>query len=644
MTPCADLNSVLHSVSLSTKFIVECSSGGRLGRRDNNNIGRWGMTASPISMRFGNKCQMLAYNIENPAKVTTNSITTASILPHYQMSHHAHHLADQKGSNSSFFVIVLNVDIDDVYGGIVRGIQGLVLIEKILVDLLIGDAKLVAVGSVWSSPWKFHLVSCPKRLHVEPFLAEINSNTPLIAAVQHVKNTPPAPTISKVRCMTYTIQTDDVPVQLTTTNRVTTTKWSTRFELWHESGNSLTADLYSLILNVCRNLRIISWHPNTSRPNRICSGGPIHPWLWSCGSQTQTGPPEYVPVAQSTPGYGLVASKHKLAHQDMFRWPNPPLAMVSWHPNTNWPNRICSGGPIHPWLWSRGIQTQTGPPEYVPVAQATPGYGLVESKHKLDHQDMFRWPNLSLAMVMVLKQKEDSLVARVLGRLFFLPPLLPRCFTLRQFDHVISQPLTLVRRCLVLGISVKEASKKITRQAFECPLFGYPRDLVLNKLPTHEDVLKCCFQKRYNLALETNNKCICDTCRKAVLKLPKIDEEEVTSQSSENEDDNNDTEIIELSTPQKEEALGANASLKLQLWEVQKHIISLGESQGLGGAFLPVVVAFGKASQPEMKCLVQQLRKELEANSTNCTLTSQEHLPYPNKSRPPSILRKHNDK
>nr|CAD7431733.1 unnamed protein product [Timema monikensis] len=71
---------------------------------------------------------------------------------------------------------------------------------------------------------------------------------------------------------------------------------------------------------------------------------------------------------------------------------------------------------------------------------------------------------------------------------------------------------------------------------------------------------------------------------------------------------------------QKEDSL--NASLKLQLWEVQKHIISLGESQ---------------------KCLVQQLRKELEANSTNCTLTSQEHLPYPNKSRPPSILRKHND-
>nr|CAD7445686.1 unnamed protein product [Timema bartmani] len=144
-----------------------------------------------------------------------------------------------------------------------------------------------------------------------------------------------------------------------------------------------------------------SWHPNTSRPNRICSGGPIHSWLWSCGSQTQTGPPGYVPVAQSTPGYGLVASKHKLAHQDMFRWPNPPLAMVSWHPNTNWPNRICSGGPIHPWLWSRGIQTQTGPPEYVPVAQATPGYGLVASKHKLAHQDMFRWPNLSLAMMMV---------------------------------------------------------------------------------------------------------------------------------------------------------------------------------------------------------------------------------------------------
>nr|CAD7593483.1 unnamed protein product [Timema genevievae] len=409
---------------------------------------------------------MLAYDVENPA-----TVTTASILPHYQMSHHAHHLADQKGSNSSFFVIVLNVDIDDVHGGIVRGlgtltfnnliihsftsdqnveailaslkplrswfnasiavehvkeailIQGLVLIEKILVDLLIGDAKLVAVGSVWSSPWKFHLVSCPKRLHVEPFLAEINSNTPLIASVQHVNNTPPAPTITKVRCMTYTIQTDDVPVQLTTTDRVTTTLPSGQLDLNVGTRLGLNGNKTRHYLNHCWQnreelltskhklaqqdmfrwpnppLAMVSWHANTNWPTKICSGGPIHPWLWSHGIQTQTGPPGYVPVAQSTPGYGLVASKHKPAQQDMFMLPNPPLAMVSWHPNTNWPNRICSVGPIHPWLWSHGIQTQTGPTGYVPVAQSTPGYGLMASKHKLAHQDMFRWPNPPLAMV-----------------------------------------------------------------------------------------------------------------------------------------------------------------------------------------------------------------------------------------------------
>ncbi|CAG2056660.1 unnamed protein product, partial [Timema podura] len=55
---------------------------------------------------------------------------------------------------------------------------------------------------------------------------------------------------------------------------------------------------------------------------------------------------------------------------------------------------------------------------------------------------------------------------------------------------------------------------------------------------------------------------ICDICRKVILKLPKIDAEEVASQSLESEDDNIGTEIIEMSTPQKEEALGAvNRSL-----------------------------------------------------------------------------------
>lgn len=48
--------------------------------------------------------------------------------------------------------------------------------------------------------------------------------------------------------------------------------------------------------------------------------------------------------------------------------------------------------------------------------------------------------------------------------------------------------------------------KCITRREFECPIFGHPRDLLPNKLPTYEDVLRCCFQERYNLSLETNNK------------------------------------------------------------------------------------------------------------------------------------------
>nr|CAD7573263.1 unnamed protein product [Timema californicum] len=42
----------------------------------------------------------------------------------------------------------------------------------------------------------------------------------------------PTTTTTKVRCMTYPIQADDVSVQRTTTDHVTTTKWSTRFELW----------------------------------------------------------------------------------------------------------------------------------------------------------------------------------------------------------------------------------------------------------------------------------------------------------------------------------------------------------------------------------------------------------------------------
>lgn len=56
-----------------------------------------------------------------------------------------------------------------------------------------------------------------------------------------------------------------------------------------------------------------------------------------------------------------------------------------------------------------------------------------------------------------------------------------------------------------------DAPKKVgagvlTRRDFECPIFGHPRELLSNKLPTHEDILRCCFQERFNLAIEANNK------------------------------------------------------------------------------------------------------------------------------------------
>lgn len=48
----------------------------------------------------------------------------------------------------------------------------------------------------------------------------------------------------------------------------------------------------------------------------------------------------------------------------------------------------------------------------------------------------------------------------------------------------------------------------ITRQVFDCPIFGTPKDLPLNKLPTGEDVLRCLSHERYNLALKINNKSV----------------------------------------------------------------------------------------------------------------------------------------
>lgn len=60
---------------------------------------------------------------------------------------------------------------------------------------------------------------------------------------------------------------------------------------------------------------------------------------------------------------------------------------------------------------------------------------------------------------------------------------------------------------ITLTIEIEEMSltKRITRQSFDCPIFGHPRDFLPNILPTHEDVLRCCFEERFVLASKLNN-------------------------------------------------------------------------------------------------------------------------------------------
>lgn len=48
-------------------------------------------------------------------------------------------------------------------------------------------------------------------------------------------------------------------------------------------------------------------------------------------------------------------------------------------------------------------------------------------------------------------------------------------------------------------------SNKITRHSFKCPIFGHPRDLLQTNLPTYEDILRCCFEERFQLAIKLNN-------------------------------------------------------------------------------------------------------------------------------------------
>ena len=48
--------------------------------------------------------------------------------------------------------------------------------------------------------------------------------------------------------------------------------------------------------------------------------------------------------------------------------------------------------------------------------------------------------------------------------------------------------------------------KIMTRQVFDCRIFDTPKDCSSNKLPTGEDVIRCCSHERYDLALKVNNK------------------------------------------------------------------------------------------------------------------------------------------
>lgn len=52
------------------------------------------------------------------------------------------------------------------------------------------------------------------------------------------------------------------------------------------------------------------------------------------------------------------------------------------------------------------------------------------------------------------------------------------------------------------------SKKTITRHAFVCPIFGPSRDFLPSKLPTYECVLRCCFEERFKLSVETSNNCV----------------------------------------------------------------------------------------------------------------------------------------
>ncbi|GBN05816.1 hypothetical protein AVEN_237567-1 [Araneus ventricosus] len=59
---------------------------------------------------------------------------------------------------------------------------------------------------------------------------------------------------------------------------------------------------------------------------------------------------------------------------------------------------------------------------------------------------------------------------------------------------------------MVNPTQTEKKNKFLTRTVFICPLFGSPLELEESRLPTYEDIIRCCFRERYNLAPDKGNK------------------------------------------------------------------------------------------------------------------------------------------
>lgn len=85
--------------------------------------------------------------------------------------------------------------------------------------------------------------------------------------------------------------------------------------------------------------------------------------------------------------------------------------------------------------------------------------------------------------------------------------LCPSSFYRRRLDPMQSTDI-FVQRWDILGY-IMTVSKKITAlYVFECSKCDILKDFKLNTVIKHENIIRCCFKKSYNLYLESNNKII----------------------------------------------------------------------------------------------------------------------------------------